>query len=206
MLNIELCIFYCMKQVVLCMSYTEKKSQNTKRKVSVQQKSKYLCLLSFQCMSPAYLPLHCSNGECGPILTGQASQCPLPCSIHEQCASCLATPQCGWCAFGGLNGLGICMEGGLTGPKQGLCSAENVTYGDQPLPGMRKKRSRRINVDSHVQQCESTEGVNHCCCLRRRRRWRRLRGDLPYVDPLVKVFQRCNISERNIHRSFIFIP
>ena len=87
-----------------------------------------------QCMSPTYLPLHCSNGECGHILTGHSDQCPKNCSINEQCASCLSTPSSGWCAYGGLNGLGVCMEGGLTGPRQGMCSAVNVTYGPAIVP------------------------------------------------------------------------
>ena len=84
-------------------------------------------------MPPAYLELHCSNGECGHVLSGQADQCPENCSIHTQCSKCLSTPGCGWCAFGGLNGKGICMEGGLTGPKDGFCSASNVTNGTEPL-------------------------------------------------------------------------
>ena len=92
-------------------------------------------------MSPGYLPLYCSRGECGHIVSGSrggssSSQCPSRCSIHEQCSVCLGSPGCGWCAFGGLNGRGVCMEGGMLGPKYGLCNAENVTLGREPMPGM----------------------------------------------------------------------
>ena len=50
---------------------------------------------------------------------------------------CLETPGCGWCAFGaagGIDGLGVCMEGGLAGPLGGVCSALNVSLGNEALP------------------------------------------------------------------------
>ena len=91
-----------------------------------------------QCMPPAYLPLHCSNGECGRVLSGEPEMCPLPCSIHDQCVHCLATPGCGWCALGGQNGLGVCMEGGLMmDTTHGQCvSGKPITiYDEQHLDG-----------------------------------------------------------------------
>ena len=87
-------------------------------------------------MPPSYLPLRCGNGECQHVISGTPDQCPTECSLHTQCAQCLATPKCGWCAFGGLNGRGVCMEGGLTKAHHGQCNAQNVTLGNQPLPGM----------------------------------------------------------------------
>ena len=92
-------------------------------------------ILCLQCMPPAYLPLRCMNGECGHILMGHADQCPQNCSIHQQCATCLSTPGCGWCSLGGLNGQGVCMEGGLTGPTHGVCTAQNISLTYEPLPG-----------------------------------------------------------------------
>jgi len=46
----------------------------------------------------------------------------------------LSTPGCGWCSFGGLNGYGVCMEGGLTTPTRGTCTALSVTLDGQTLP------------------------------------------------------------------------
>lgn len=98
----------------------------------------------FQCLPPAFLPLRCSNGECETLLSGPADQCPSDCSVHSQCSHCLATPGCGWCAFGGLNGIGLCMEGGLRGPSEGgscaLNSAGALSISSEQLltlPGMK---------------------------------------------------------------------
>ena len=89
----------------------------------------------FQCMPPAYLSLRCLAGECGTVLQGGAQKCPLPCEVHKQCGDCRKAPRCGWCAFGGLNGLGVCMEGTRSGPR-GQCEINNVSYEDRALAGM----------------------------------------------------------------------
>ena len=54
-----------------------------------------------ECMTPAYLPLHCANGECGRIIWGSPSSdpCPQPCARNKQCSTCLVQPGCGWCAL-----------------------------------------------------------------------------------------------------------
>ena len=91
--------------------------------------------LYFQCLTPAYLPLRCASGSCGHIQSGEPSLCPEPCSHHDQCASCLATPGCGWCALGGMNGLGVCMEGGLMAPLHGACTMGNITMATEALSG-----------------------------------------------------------------------
>ncbi|XP_011762843.2 multiple epidermal growth factor-like domains protein 8 isoform X1 [Macaca nemestrina] len=72
-----------------------------------------------QCLSPSYLPLRCMAGGCGRLLRGPES-CSLGCAQATQCASCLRRPHCGWCAWGGQDGGGRCMEGGLSGPRDGL--------------------------------------------------------------------------------------
>ena len=105
---------------------------------------KFSCF-TFQCMAPALLPLLCSNGECGHVMTPLSStttggttidQCTPECSVHEQCSAALASPGCGWCAFGSLNGLGVSMEGGLMGPLHGTCDHSGVFLNSRPLPGM----------------------------------------------------------------------
>ena len=93
-----------------------------------------MCAFIFQCIPPAYLSLQCLGGECGTILEGGAEKCPLPCSIHKKCGDCRKSPGCGWCAFGGLNGLGVCMAGTRSGPR-GQCQLGNVSYEDGPLAG-----------------------------------------------------------------------
>uniref|UniRef100_A0A2I3HUT4 Multiple epidermal growth factor-like domains protein 8 n=1 Tax=Nomascus leucogenys TaxID=61853 RepID=A0A2I3HUT4_NOMLE len=73
-----------------------------------------------QCLSPSYLPLRCMAGGCGRLLRGPES-CSLGCAQATQCALCLRRPHCGWCAWGGQDGGGRCMEEGLAlgwGPRQ----------------------------------------------------------------------------------------
>ncbi|XP_074075473.1 multiple epidermal growth factor-like domains protein 8 isoform X1 [Macrotis lagotis] len=74
-----------------------------------------------QCLSPSFLPLRCLAGGCGRLLRG-AESCSLGCGNAPQCALCLRRPHCGWCARGdpGQDGAGLCMEGGLSGPRNGL--------------------------------------------------------------------------------------
>lgn len=96
-------------------------------------------------MTPAYQPLQCSNGICGTILSEKSSSCAVDCSSITMCSKCVENPTCGWCALGGLNGIGVCMAGGLHGPKYGLCSAVNVTLGDKPLPG-KNNRFCKVSV------------------------------------------------------------
>lgn len=71
-----------------------------------------------QCLSPSYLPLRCMAGGCGRLLRGPES-CSLGCAQATQCALCLRRPHCGWCAWGGQDGGGRCLEGGLSGPRDG---------------------------------------------------------------------------------------
>ncbi|KAK2088583.1 Multiple epidermal growth factor-like domains protein 8 [Saguinus oedipus] len=68
---------------------------------------------------PSYLPLRCMAGGCGRLLRGPES-CSLGCAQATQCALCLRRPHCGWCAWWGQDGGGRCMEGGLSGPRDGL--------------------------------------------------------------------------------------
>lgn len=57
-------------------------------------------------------------GGCGRLLRGPES-CSLGCAQATQCALCLRRPHCGWCAWGGQDGGGRCLEGGLSGPRDG---------------------------------------------------------------------------------------
>ncbi|KAL8608233.1 hypothetical protein ACOMHN_016688 [Nucella lapillus] len=83
-----------------------------------------------ECMPPAYLPLRCSFGECGYILADtSAHRCPVPCRMKQQCAHCISTPGCGWCAQEGKNGEGLCMPGGRSGPTSGSCTEGSIFSG-----------------------------------------------------------------------------
>lgn len=90
-----------------------------------------------QCLSPSYLPLRCMAGGCGRLLRGPES-CSLGCAQATQCALCLRRPHCGWCTWGGQDGGGRCLEGGLSGPRDG----ETGGFGDGvrvwPLSGFRQ--------------------------------------------------------------------
>ncbi|XP_069798535.1 multiple epidermal growth factor-like domains protein 8 [Narcine bancroftii] len=72
-----------------------------------------------QCMSPSFLPLRCAGGMCGRTLRGRSASCGLGCAVHQQCSHCVRHSHCGWCSTPGLNGVGRCMEGGLSGPWHG---------------------------------------------------------------------------------------
>lgn len=74
-------------------------------------------LHTFQCMSPSFVPLRCEAGQCGRLLSGGDS-CSPKCSQLTQCSQCIARPQCGWCATGGGNGAGRCLQGGVDGEKK----------------------------------------------------------------------------------------
>ncbi|XP_072048547.1 multiple epidermal growth factor-like domains protein 8 [Amphiura filiformis] len=87
-----------------------------------------------KCMSPTYMPLACASGECGPLYNGTSTACPTPCYLNIQCAHCLKQPGCGWCGVNNNNGTGVCMEGGLHGPLDGLCTAQNVSLKYQSMP------------------------------------------------------------------------
>jgi multipile epidermal growth factor-like domains protein 8 len=74
-------------------------------------------------------------GECGLVTSGSHLQCPSPCRLNTQCSKCLTKPMCGWCALGGLNGRGLCMEGGPGGPVAGICSDTSIQLYNESLPG-----------------------------------------------------------------------
>ena len=92
-----------------------------------------VCFL-YQCMSPTYMPLVCASGECGPLYNGTSAMCPTPCYLNVQCAHCLQQPGCGWCGMNNGNGTGVCMEGGLHGPLDGVCTAQNVSLQHKTIP------------------------------------------------------------------------
>jgi len=99
-----------------------------------------VCVCVVQCLWWAYVPLACvSAGRCGLMVaaadvaaqqqSGDIERCPLvPCLHHIQCTACLQSARCGWCALGGLNGRGVCMEGGYAGPviEVGQCTDDTV--------------------------------------------------------------------------------
>ncbi|KAF2348657.1 Laminin EGF domain, partial [Trinorchestia longiramus] len=79
------------------------------------------------CMSPSYAPIGCLGGRCGLLL--QEPPCPLPCSMHSTCSSCLEHPHCGWCALNtSVGGLGMCREGGLESPHSRECKDLNYNH------------------------------------------------------------------------------
>uniref|UniRef100_UPI00398F5FCF multiple epidermal growth factor-like domains protein 8 n=1 Tax=Pristiophorus japonicus TaxID=55135 RepID=UPI00398F5FCF len=72
-----------------------------------------------QCMSPSFLPMQCAAGMCGHLLKGVKASCNLSCASHNQCSRCVRHSHCGWCSTRGLNGIGRCLQGGLSGPQDG---------------------------------------------------------------------------------------
>lgn len=84
--------------------------------------------LTHECMSPTYALLRCEHGLCGGFVHRRLhSQCPLNCETYNKASECLATLHCGWCAVGGfhVDGMGVCMKGGLFGAFNQTCTSTN---------------------------------------------------------------------------------
>uniref|UniRef100_A0A0K2SV94 Multiple epidermal growth factor-like domains protein 8 n=1 Tax=Lepeophtheirus salmonis TaxID=72036 RepID=A0A0K2SV94_LEPSM len=65
-----------------------------------------------ECISPGYLQLRCTGGNCGRILK-RGDMCPISCSQRTNCKTCLQRSDCGWCSFSSspLTGIGVCLQG-----------------------------------------------------------------------------------------------
>ena len=63
---------------------------------------------SRECLSSDVVPLSCSLGGCGPVLSSGA-QCPSPCRSRDTCSECLKDPTCVWLNNEGGNLL-LCVE------------------------------------------------------------------------------------------------
>ncbi|KAH9496424.1 Multiple epidermal growth factor-like domains protein 8, partial [Bulinus truncatus] len=111
-----------------------------------------------QCMPPAYVPLRCSLGECQFVRSRKESTCPIPCDTFTKCADCIASPGCGWCAFGGMNGLGVCMPGGIMGPaKGGVCSDGNFSGSE-----IGKSELHAPRITQHIWSYDQCQPENEC--------------------------------------------
>ncbi|XP_076454870.1 multiple epidermal growth factor-like domains protein 8 [Babylonia areolata] len=124
-----------------------------------------------ECMPPAYLPLRCSFGECGYMLgDSSAYRCPVPCRMKQQCAHCISTPGCGWCAQVGKNGEGVCMGGGLAGPSTGTCtegsiySGTNLQWDFKECPTENECTNGHHTCDEKTQDCFDTLTSFRCEC------------------------------------------
>ncbi len=86
---------------------------------------------SRECISPTYALLRCSGGRCGSLIRRQL--CPVDCESHSKASDCLSAAHCGWCAIYGfqVDGVGVCLRGGLFDSFTEPCSGENanlITY------------------------------------------------------------------------------
>lgn len=91
--------------------------------------------LYLQCFDKALIKLYCVGGECGVILAGKPHKCPIPCSQYQICAECIKAPWCGWCAFAGYIGEGICMQGGRDNPTGvGSCLENDIKQSEGYRP------------------------------------------------------------------------
>ncbi|XP_076868849.1 multiple epidermal growth factor-like domains protein 8 [Brachyhypopomus gauderio] len=115
-----------------------------------------------QCMSPSFIPLRCEAGQCGRLLSGGDS-CSPHCSQLTQCSQCIARPQCGWCAARGGNGAGRCLQGGLDGVSESLCSQRNSSWSFLHCPPEDECANghHRCNV---TQDCHDLPDGYHCSC------------------------------------------
>ncbi|XP_035382451.1 multiple epidermal growth factor-like domains protein 8 isoform X1 [Electrophorus electricus] len=115
-----------------------------------------------QCMSPSFVPLRCEAGQCGRLLSGGDS-CSPHCSQLTQCSQCIARPQCGWCATRGGNGAGRCLQGGLNGGSESVCSQRNSSWSFLHCPAEDECANghHRCNV---TQDCHDLPDGYHCSC------------------------------------------
>lgn len=98
------------------------------------------CCLYLQCFDKALIKLYCVGGECGVILEGKPHKCPVPCSQYQICAECIKAPWCGWCAFAGYIGEGICMQGGRDNPTGvGSCLENDIKQSEGYRPSKRRE-------------------------------------------------------------------
>uniref|UniRef100_M3ZXA9 Multiple EGF-like-domains 8 n=1 Tax=Xiphophorus maculatus TaxID=8083 RepID=M3ZXA9_XIPMA len=109
-----------------------------------------------QCMSPSFVPLRCEAGQCGRLLSGGDS-CSPKCSQLTQCSQCIARPQCGWCASGGGNGAGRCLQGG------GVCPVRNSTWSFLDCPEEDECANGHHHCNS-TQDCHDLPEGYHCTC------------------------------------------
>ncbi|KPP71082.1 Multiple epidermal growth factor-like domains protein 8-like, partial [Scleropages formosus] len=115
-----------------------------------------------QCMSPSFVPLRCEAGQCGRLLTSGDS-CSPQCSQLTQCSQCIARPQCGWCAARGGNGVGRCLQGGLEGVSEEVCSQRNSSWSFLHCPEEDECANGHHHCNS-TQDCHDLPQGYHCTC------------------------------------------
>ena len=102
------------------------------------------CLWSIdmsKCISMA--PLECLGGICGTLLSGsKGDQCPVPCSIHTKCKSCLQQTRCGWCSLNSspISGMGKCLPGTIENPNT-ESNCDSVNFGQNVWSNIQKFQS-----------------------------------------------------------------
>lgn len=106
--------------------------------------------LSRECISPMYSLMRCSDGHaCGTLLTRNSyAQCPLDCESYRKASDCVSASHCGWCAISGLfelDGIGVCLRGGLFDSFNEPCNAENTNL----LTFLAKKANNNFTVQWH---------------------------------------------------------
>ncbi|XP_033100156.1 multiple epidermal growth factor-like domains protein 8 [Anneissia japonica] len=119
-----------------------------------------------ECLSPTYMLLRCASGDCGAIISKSPDLCPVPCHINTVCIDCITSPGCGWCAVGGENGVGVCMEGGLFSPTGGVCQGNTISLFSGDLPEYMSNYTNVSGTSWSFLECppenECLNGHNNC--------------------------------------------
>ncbi|EDO43458.1 predicted protein, partial [Nematostella vectensis] len=123
-----------------------------------------------KCYPPSYLPLLGVSGGAGRILRGSSQSCLPSCLPSNQCSKCLKSHHCAWCSEQGSNGIGVCMEGSLTGPqKTNYNVTTHITTPAAPIwasllcPLENECLNGRHNC-SALQNCVDTPEFFRCVC------------------------------------------
>jgi hypothetical protein len=115
-----------------------------------------------RCISPAYLPLLCFGGICGPILKGSPSICPKACTTLRSCSSCLDNPSCGWCSVQDENGEGVCLSTDTMSESK-ICSNHSKWH-YLKCPSENECTNGHHACDATSEQCIDLEEGYRCQC------------------------------------------
>ena len=105
------------KQQIVCSEFrncTSCLSLNSLFKISGSSADCFWSTAFRKCVGSQLLDLACLGGQCGRIIRNSANSCPPnSCGNIAYCHNCLERPDCGWLAYEGQNGLGLCVEGNM---------------------------------------------------------------------------------------------
>ncbi|CAB4060701.1 MEGF8 [Lepeophtheirus salmonis] len=120
-----------------------------------------------ECISPGYLQLRCTGGNCGRILK-RGDMCPISCSQRTNCKTCHQRSDCGWCSFSSspLTGIGVCLQGfsqNILSNSLFSTSSSNK-WNIEMCPPENECSNNHHDCDPDSEMCIDTELSYKCVC------------------------------------------